>query len=302
MRVEQANAIDLSHILSKLGFEPVRITSTESWYLSPFRKEKTPSFHINHKKNIWYDFGEGRGGRVIGFVATWLERQGEDHTLVDALRWLDNMDVAQSLPLASPNEDLVNYSVTLELKALTSVRNGTFDLFLHSRGIPLSIAKKYMKEARIDNKHSGKSFHALALKNENGGYELRNKFFKGCIAPKGITFIRGTKILHDEVHVFEGVMDFFSALIYQKKHRFEGDVIILNSTACLQEAFPYIKNYTYKTVYSWLDNDAAGQAATMALQKLALEEKKFTIKPMNSLYSPHKDVNEWHMHKLELKK
>ena len=301
MRAEHANAIDLCAILAKLGFQPIKRNGAENWYYSPFRKEKTPSFHVNQQKNLWYDFGEAKGGKVLDFVTLWLEKQNEDHTIIDAIRWISNMKINPNTEVHS-KEELVNYGVTLELKKLTNIQNPAFDTYLHARGIPLSIARKYLKEAHIHNKHSGKSFFALAFRNENGGYELRNKFFKGCIAPKGITFIRGTTVLPEEVHVFEGIMDFFSALVYQKKLRFEGDVIILNSTVCLQEAFPYIKNYTYKKIFTWLDNDAAGQAATMALSNLAKEEGRFVIHPMNTLYSPHKDVNEWHMTKLELKK
>jgi hypothetical protein len=37
----------------------------QGWYLSPFRNEATPSFKVNQSANLWYDFGEGKGGTVI---------------------------------------------------------------------------------------------------------------------------------------------------------------------------------------------------------------------------------------------
>ena len=36
--------------------------------LSPFRTEKTPSFHVNEEKETFYDFGDGEGGDVIRFI------------------------------------------------------------------------------------------------------------------------------------------------------------------------------------------------------------------------------------------
>lgn len=300
MRAEQANAIDLSLILRTINSLPMRQTGASYWYNSPFRNEKTPSFHVDLHKNVWFDFGDGRGGTVIDFVCAWLECQGEDHTVVDALRWLDNMQTAPSLEMHS-KEDLVNYGVTLDLKKVGALQNPAFINYLHTRGIPLACARKYLREANVYNKNTGRTFSALAFPNENGGFELRNKFFKGCIAPKGISFIRGKTVLPDTLHVFEGFMDFLSALVHQKSSRFDGDAIILNSTACLKEAFPYIRNYSYKTLYSWLDNDAAGQKATLALHELAVKDGNFIVKPMNELYAPHNDVNTWHMAKLELK-
>jgi hypothetical protein len=236
MKAEQANAIDLSSLFRSIGIFPARQCKAEWWYFSPFRKEKSPSLHINLQKNIWFDFGDGRGGTVTDFVCAWLAHQNEDHTVVDALRWIENMQSTHPTEIVS-NEDLVNYGVTLDLKKVGSLQNPAFINYLHSRGIPLSCARKYLREANVFNNNSGKTFSALAFPNENGGFELRNKFFKGCIAPKGISFIRGRTVLPDTIHVFEGFMDFLSALVHQKSSRFDGDAIILNSTACLKEAY-----------------------------------------------------------------
>ena len=93
MNIEQANAIPLSAVLQKLGAAPTRQNNHDVWYRSPFRKERTASFHIHTKRNVWYDHGEGKGGKVVDFVCRYLESQGEDHTPVDALRWLTNMHI-----------------------------------------------------------------------------------------------------------------------------------------------------------------------------------------------------------------
>jgi DNA primase len=41
--------------------------------LSPFNKERTPSFFVNDQKQFWHDFSSGRHGDVFGFV---METEG----------------------------------------------------------------------------------------------------------------------------------------------------------------------------------------------------------------------------------
>lgn len=35
------------------------------WYKSPFRTEKEASFKVDLHKEVWYDFGLGKGGDII---------------------------------------------------------------------------------------------------------------------------------------------------------------------------------------------------------------------------------------------
>src|SRR5215831_9643739 len=36
--------------------------------LSPFNKEKTPSFFVNDQKAMWFDFSAGKNGNIFDFV------------------------------------------------------------------------------------------------------------------------------------------------------------------------------------------------------------------------------------------
>ena len=36
--------------------------------LSPFNKEKTPSFFVNDQKSMWFDFSSGKNGNIFDFV------------------------------------------------------------------------------------------------------------------------------------------------------------------------------------------------------------------------------------------
>src|SRR5438128_9273601 len=36
--------------------------------LSPFNKEKTPSFFVNDQKSMWFDFSAGKNGTIFDFL------------------------------------------------------------------------------------------------------------------------------------------------------------------------------------------------------------------------------------------
>src|SRR6186997_3316680 len=41
--------------------------------LSPFNKERTPSFYVNDQKQAWFDFSSGKNGSIFDFV---MESEG----------------------------------------------------------------------------------------------------------------------------------------------------------------------------------------------------------------------------------
>lgn len=300
MNIEQAKSIPLSDILSKLGHEPVKNKKQEAWYLSPFRAEKTPSFKLHLAKNIWFDFGEGQGGDVIAFACQYLKSKNEGHTVHDALRWLRNMSGLLPKIKSIPDEAPAPSAPVLCLKDSGELKHIALIKYLEKRGIPLSVAKPYLKEVRVYNRDTKKQFFALGLKNEEGDWELRNPFFKGCAGTKSISFIRGTKPKAGAIHLFEGLMDYLTVIVRQEGKRFAEDAIILNSLSCLDKATPYIQGYGYKEAFTWMDNDMPGRKATQLLDDFFKTEENLIHKPMNSLYAPYKDVNAWHMHTLGL--
>ena len=62
-----ARQLDLVEYLQDLGHHPQKIRGNDYWYLSPLRSEKTASFKVNRKLNLWYDHGLGKGGSLIDF-------------------------------------------------------------------------------------------------------------------------------------------------------------------------------------------------------------------------------------------
>jgi len=301
MNIQQAKAIPIAEILEKIGVKPIKQTKNEYWYKSPIRNENTASFHVNIKSNIWYDFGLGKGGDNIDLVCQHLEASKVGSSISDALRWLDNM-FGQTITIM-PIRSSEPHKSESKLK-LVDVRDLSFRgllNYLENRGIPLSVAKHVLKEVRVHNSETGKTFLAVGLINEDDGYEIRNPKVKSSVKAKHISFIRGTNPDKKGIHVFEGMLDYLSAIADNNNKFFEEDTIVLNSLSLLTKATPYIKDYGYRIAYTWLDNDDAGRNATKALHEFFATQEGLNHVPMNERYWPHKDVNEWHMNKLGLK-
>ena len=302
MNIETAKRIPISEILDKLNRKPKRTTQSSLYYLSPLRNEKTASFHVDTVKNVWYDHGAGDGGDGITLVRRHLANSGVSYTVSDALRWLTNMFgyAAVIAPVKDPDEP----TETPKLAILNSrkIERPALVEYLDSRGFPLALAQEYLNEIDVYNRETKKTIYALGFKNDNGGHEIRNKFYKGSTRPKYITFIRGEPGGQGGgIHLFEGWTDYLSAIIQQNDGRkFKDDTIILNSLSLLTRATPYIKGYGYSTAYTWMDNDEPGQKATIALREFFATEDNLLHKPMNGIYAPYKDVNAWHMVKLGL--
>lgn len=300
MNIEQAKTIPISLILDKINFVPQRTTNDEILYFSPLRDEKEPSFFVNTKKNVWYDFGISTGGDIVDLVELYLESQGLDHTTSDALRYLKNM--SGYVPIIQPVEEAENIQEdkSLALKEVKSIKQVALIKYAEKRGIQENVLRKYLKQATIFNKKSDKLFTTLCMKNEDSGYELRNPFFKGCIGKKGITFIRGSVIKPPGINIFEGAFDYLSVIAQQDGEPLKDDTIILHTLGCMKQGAGYIKGYGYSTAYTWMDNDDAGKRAIKSWTDFFATEENLVHMPMNDLYIDCKDVNEAHMKKLGL--
>jgi hypothetical protein len=102
------------------------------------------------------------------------------------------------------------------------------------------------------------------------------------------------------IHLFEGWPDLLTVLTREKTDRLLYDAISLNSVLMLESVLPFVKGYGYQKLFSWMDNDAAGNAANEKLKAFVQAEEGLTHYCMNKIYTPHKDVNAWHMADLGL--
>ncbi len=299
MKVEQANAISLSKILEQMGYLPVKQVEADFWYYSPLTQADIPNFYINNDKNTWHDFTTDHGGKVVDFVCFYLQSQGEDHTIADALRWLKNMQPCASTT-ALGNASHTYDSMPLALRKIMPLQNPVLLSYLEDQAFFLPAAKQHLKEVIVQHKQTNDEYYALGLPNEDGGFEVFNDTLKGRIAPNGISFIRGEKTLPDTVHVFHSVFDFLAILTYQENNQLGGDIIILNALAFLPLALPYLKGYSYRMIHTWLDNSDRHLKATHVMNDFANRQGNLSLRPMNKVYAGHENVYAWHRHMLNL--
>ena len=160
--------------------------------------------------------------------------------------------------------------------------------YLKERGILPGIAEKACKEVHFLSK--GKWYFAVAFANRSGGYEIRNKYLKGSIAPKEITHIRNGG---DRCIVLEGFMDYLSYLTLRTgrhgNHQTpenSPDYVVLNSVGNVSKAIPLLKEY--KIAFCLLDNDPAGRKAFHEM-----EEAGCPVKDKSACYKDYNDLNDY---------
>ena len=73
MDIEAMKRFPIEDFLARLGHHPVQRRANAVWYRSPYREEKTPSFKVNPEKNLWFDFGEGKGGNIFALAGEFIK-------------------------------------------------------------------------------------------------------------------------------------------------------------------------------------------------------------------------------------
>lgn len=280
--------VPVADILSHLGHSDKH---QGDMYYSPFRNEVSPSFHINHKANVWYDHGTGVGGGVL-----------------DLVRLLTNCSVREGLDFLASVKGVIPEStnVTREssqtqkepminiIKTYSPVENKTLKAYALNRGISGDILNRYCQEVvyEIKGKRNHR-FHAIGFPNSEGGYVLRSTRQKRCTGNAPTWIDSNEKVSDvksaDTLYVFEGFMDFLSWKMMDEFTFDRYDCCVLNSVTNLGKIIA--KAAEYETVKTFLDNDDAGLRAFSQLAQ-ALETTDVSISEMSGLYEGYKDLNE----------
>ena len=205
MDIQTAKQIKIADYLHSLGFSPVKQQGINLWYKSPLREETEASFKVNTERNQWYDFALGKGGNIIALAQ---ELYCSDHVPFLLQRIEEQTPRIRPVSFSFGKQSSSEPSFQqLEIVPLSSPFLLTY---LQERGINIALAKRECSEAHFT--HNGKRYFAIAFPNVSGGYEIRNRYFKGCIAPKEISHIRQSGTARETCYVFEGFMDYLSFL------------------------------------------------------------------------------------------
>ena len=273
--------------LERKGIKPVRRTPAYALYRSPLREETHPSFKVDTEKNLWIDYGEGRGGSIID-----LCMRLEGCTLSEAIRRLgqnapDNTVYSSHKDFSQNNsQPAMAANGARRLIEISDTLPPHFQEYLTKvRCINLEKARPFLK--CISYEVRGRRYQAIGFANLSGGYELRDdKTFKGTIAPKDITPIFTDRA--EPVCIFEGFMDFLSFL--SMKEEITNHCLVMNSVSNVARTIRYLNDRHLTHIRAFLDNDEAGRRAVQDFIKAG-----FHVEDMNIHYKDFKDLNEYHV-------
>ena len=259
MDINEIKQVPIVDFLYILGIEPVKHKASGLWYHAPYRNDRNPSLRVSTDKNVWYDYGIARGGDIFNLAGEFIN----SNEFVAQAKF-----ISETLGGSFPTS-FQHYQRTEE-KAVKAKGNPFSDIvekplshpalrqYLRERGISADVASRFC--CQVEYRYNGKQFFAVGFKNNSDGYEIRNRFFKGCVSPKDITLIgRNSNVCH----LYEGFMDFLSAVILGIGRG--EDHIVLNSVANMQKVHHLLDGYAQ--VYCHLDNDEAGENACVELQE-----------------------------------
>ena len=291
MNIKLIRQVPIVDFLLAIGIYPVKVTPCYAWYYAPYREDEELSFKVNKSRNIWYDFATAKSGDIID-LAVLVYRT---HNISKILKMIEQ--AAPAAPLrkrtfvprpqqSAPDKTQLKATIfqNLRLELLKSI---PLLSYLSKRSIDMEIARQECREAHYTC--HGKSYYAIAFPNGAGGYEIRNPYYKGCIAPKAVSLISQGQT--DSICLFQGFMDYLSFLTLRKRERltvpcYDADLLVLNSVNNLPKVLPRLR--AYKHLYCYLDNDDAGRRVVDMLRELKCD----AVHDMMEAYPLYKDLND----------
>lgn len=271
MTLDNIKHIDIREYLKSIGINPQRSNSRYGMYYSPFREDHDASLKVDYNQNLWIDYGTGEGGSIIDLVF-----RLENCSIGEAIKKLEDKSFSFHGDGSAPSQR--ESAITIE--KVQPIENLALIAYLKERSINIDIAKRHCHEVHYSV--AGKPYFAIGFKNDSGGYELRNKYFKGCIS-KDITHVQNGKIT---CQLFEGFMDYLSFLTIKNQQQSTADVIVLNSLTNLPRVEKALAGY--ESVALFLDNDEAGKRAVQNLRSVC----KGVI-DQSAHYISYKDLNDY---------
>ena len=278
MNAAQAKRIPLETFLDRLGHAPVRERGGECWYRSPLREEQEPSFRVSARFNNWVDWGSGERGDIIR-----LAERLFDVDTSGALREIERV-MGERVAFRAAHVQPIETSIAAERIEVGPIVRFALWAYLEKRGIDRHLAAEHLVEVQYTI--AARPYFAVGFPSDQGGYETRNALFKGTIGPKDIS-TRRVRVGQGGVAVFEGFLDYLSAIQLNALPDEVGHAVILNSVALAERGLAKIAELVPDAAYLFLDNDDAGDRLTgIMTQRLTCPLVDAAI-----LYEGYKDVN-----------
>ena len=274
------NQFPIRDYLAGSGIHPAKVNEYYGMYHSPFREDHNASMKVDYNKNLWIDYGTGEGGMLIDLVM-----RMENCSNGRAMQLLEQK-IAGTASFSFQKEKEIVPKIpqqqAISIHKITILTNPSLLAYLHERSINTDIAILNCHEVHYSV--NGKPYFAVGFRNDAGGYELRNKYFKGCTSKDTSTIKAGSN--NNTCQLFEGFMDYLSFLTMKNWQQPKADVIVLNSLTNLAKIKSYLTGYV--SIATFLDNDEAGKQAVRELKSCYPN-----ITDQSEFYAKHKDLNEY---------
>jgi hypothetical protein len=295
---DQASLVDF---LSRLGHQPARKYGRERIYYSILREDDTrPSLSVNDELGVWFDHGTRKGGNIVDLgLALWKHLSFQE--VVQKIQEVCLISTGDKKPPRPRIAVRVPNYIVQDIKEIGT--HPAINDYLKSRQI-FEQAKLMLKEIYyfvVDYKGEKKQFFAAGWKNEKGAWEVRNRYFKGCLGHKAISFIPGHQ---KKAALFEGFINFLSWRA--ENPNADHSIIVLNTIGLLDSGIEKAKAFSLLDVF--FDRDQPGYQATKDLLKalpyatdrsgvyegyndyndklvLAAKAEEMTIAPKESIFS-----------------
>ena len=289
MNILQIKKIAIVDFLLAIGIRPIKETAASAWYHAPYREDEDPSFKVNKNRNVWYDFGTTKSGDIIDLAVLVYRTPNIPKVLkmIAQAAPAAPLKVRTFVPQPSASDGKLPQATAFQNLRLQALASIPLLSYLSKRGIDMETARQECREAHYTC--HGMNYFAIAFPNEAGGYEIRNPYYKGCIAPKAVSLISQGQT--DSICLFEGFMDYLSFLTLRKRERltvpcYDADLLVLNSVNNLPKVLPRLR--AYKHLYCYLDNDDAGRRVVDMLRELKCD----AVHDMMEAYPLYKDLND----------
>ena len=176
MNIQEAKQIKIADYLQSLGYSPVKQQGNCLWYKSPFRQETEASFKVNTDRNLWFDYGLGRGGNIIALAGVLYASDHVPYLLGK---------IAEQAPHIRPISFSFRQQASepsfqhLEVGELT---HPALLRYLQERGINIALAKAQCKELHFT--HNGKPYFAIGFRMWREDLKCVTVFSKAVSHPK----------------------------------------------------------------------------------------------------------------------
>jgi hypothetical protein len=233
-----------------------------------FPDQRTGSISINESSNLWFDHSSGEGGDIIKAVQAF-----ENKNFSDAIQKLRSNTPIENHIVREKQVKENDYEILQELE----ISQPALKQYIISRGLEPDLVANFCKE--LHWRHKDNVFFGIGLKNDNGGWNIRSKLFKGTFVSSGITTCNvGNRV--GAIKIFEGMFDFLSYVKLFAKESYQAKVLNSTNNFSIKLMDDINQESTQKNwaVDLYLDNDDAGDEKTKkALEVISAAKDKRTL-------------------------